>query len=131
MNILDILDKMVIDNILHESRSSVSRTCLIPEDPDRILVPDTQDVSSNSNKNLLTENIKLDLEKTNLEKSAKEDTNVNHDNILSEIKSFKKFQAKVENKLCLLDDTIIAGKEAKEITNDSSGFIVNVLKDRI
>ena len=56
---------------------------------------------------------------------------MNHDNILNEIKSFKKFQGAVDSKLCLLEDTIIAGKEAKEITNDSSGFIVNVLKDRI
>ena len=124
-----ILDKMVIDNILHESGSGVSRKYLIPEDPGKILVPDTQDISSNSNNNLLTENIIL--EETNLEQSTQEDTNVNHDNILNEIKSFKKFQAEVEGKLCLLEDTIIAGKEAKEITNDSSGFIANVLKDRI
>ena len=128
-NLQHILDKMVIDNILHESGSGVSRTYLIPEDPDKILVPDTQDISSNSNNNFLTENIIL--EETNLEQSTQEDTNVNHDNILNEIKSFKKFQADVESKLCLLEDTIIAGKEAKEITNDSSGFIINVLKDRI
>ena len=56
---------------------------------------------------------------------------MNHDDILNKIKNFKIFQAEVEIKLCLLEDTIIAGKEAKEITNDSSGFIVNVLKDRI
>ena len=120
---------MVIDNISHESGSGVSRTYLIPKDPDKNLVPDTQDISSNSNNNLLTENIIL--EETNLEQSTQEDTNVNHDNILNQIKSFKKFQAEVESKLCLLEDTIIAGKEAKEITNDSSEFIVNVLKDRI
>ena len=107
---------MVIDNILHESGSGVSRTYLIPEDPDKILVPDTQDTSSNSNNSLLTENIIL--EETNLQLSTQEDTNVNHDNILNEIKGFKKFQAEVESKLCLLEDTIIAGKEAKEITND-------------
>ena len=124
-----ILDKMVIDNILHERGSGVSRTYLIPEDPDKILVPDTQGISNNSNNNLLTENIIL--EETNLEQSIQEDTNVNHDNILNEIRSFKKFQAKIESKLCLLDDTIMAGKEAKEITNDLSGLIVNVLKDRI
>ena len=56
---------------------------------------------------------------------------MNHDDVLNKIKSFKIFQAEVEIKLCLLEDTIIAGKEAKEITNDSSGFIVNVLKGRI
>ena len=127
-----ILDKMVIDNVLHEPssiQSGVSRTYLIPEDPDKILVPDTQGISSNLNNSLLTENIIL--EETNLEQSIQEDTNVNHDNILNEIRSFKKFQAEVESKLCLLEDTIIAGKEAKEITNDSSGLIINVLKDRI
>ena len=78
---------------------------------------------------MLTENIIL--EETNLEQSIREDTKLNHDNILNEIKSFKKIQVDVESKLCLLEDTIIAGKEAKEIINDSSGFIVNVLKDRI
>ena len=124
-----ILDKMVIDNILHERGSGVSRTYLIPEDPDKILVPDTQGISNNSNNNLLTENIIL--EETNLEQSIQEDTNVNHDNILNKIRSFKKFLAEVDSKLCLLEDTIIAGKEAKEITNASSGLIVNVLKDRI
>ena len=55
---------MVIGNILHEGASGVSRTYLIPEDPDKILVPDTQDILSNSINNLLTENI---LEETNLE----------------------------------------------------------------
>ena len=101
-----ILDKIVIDNILHESGSGVSRTYLIPEHPDKILVPDMQDISSNSNNNLLTENIIL--EETNLEQSTQEDTNVNNDNILNEIKSFKKFQVEVKSKLCLLEDKIIA-----------------------
>ena len=108
-----ILDKIVIDNILHESGSGVSRPYLIPEDPDKILAPDTQGISSNSSNNLLTENIILD--ETNLEQSIQEDTNVNHDNILNEIRSFKKFQAEVERKICLLEDTVIAGKEAKKL----------------
>ena len=125
-----ILDKMVIDNKLHENESSVSRTYLIPKDRDKILVPNTQDISSNSNNNLLTKNIIL--EETNLEQSTQEGKNVNHDNILNEIKSFNRFQAEVNSKLRLLEDTINAGKEtSKEITNDLSGFIVNVLKDRI
>ena len=38
---------------------------------------------------------------------------------------------KVESNLCLLEDTITAGKEAKEITNGSSGFIVNILKENL
>ena len=71
---------MVIGNILHESASGVSRTYLILEDPDKILVPDTQDILSNSINNLLTENI---LEETKLEQSTQEDTHVNHENILS------------------------------------------------
>ena len=78
---------MVTDNILHESGSGVSRTYLIPEDPDKVLVPDT---SSNSNNELLTENIIL--EETNLEQSTQENTNVNHDNKLNEIESFKNLQ---------------------------------------
>ena len=56
---------MVIDNILHGSASGVSRTYLIPGNPDKVLVLDTQDISSNSNNNLLTENIIL--EETNME----------------------------------------------------------------
>ena len=44
--------------------------------------------SISSNNNLLTGNIIL--EETNLEQSIQEDTNVNHDNILNEIRSFKK-----------------------------------------
>ena len=40
----------------------------------------------------------------------------------------KKFQKEVESKLCLLEDIIIAGKEAKEITNDSLGLVVNVFE---
>ena len=55
-----ILDKMVIDNILHERGSGASRTYLIPEDPDKVLVPDRHDISSNSNNNLLTESIMLE-----------------------------------------------------------------------
>ena len=35
-----LLDKMVIDNILQESRKGVSRTYLIPEDPEKALTPD-------------------------------------------------------------------------------------------
>ena len=70
-------------------------------------------------------------EETNLEQSTQEDKNVKHDNILNEIKRFKKFQAEVKSKFYLLEETIIARKEAKEITNDSLGFIVNILKDRI
>ena len=81
-----ILDKMVIDNILNESGNGVSRTYLIPEFPDKVAVPDTQDISSKSNKNLLTKNIIL--EETNLEQPTQEDTNVNQDNILKKIKSF-------------------------------------------
>ena len=122
-----ILDKMVIDNIFYES--GVSTTYLIPEDPDKTFAPDTQGISSKSNNNLLTENIIL--EETNLERSTQEDTNLNHDNMLNEIKSFKKFWAQVESKLFFLKDTTTAGKKAKEITNDPSGFIVNVLKDII
>ena len=39
-----ILDKMVIDYILYESWNGVSRTYLIPENPDKILVPDTRNI---------------------------------------------------------------------------------------
>ena len=91
---------MVIGNILHESGSGISSTYLILEDPDKILLPDTQGNSSNSNNILLSENIIL--EETNLEQSIQEDMNVNHDDVLNEMRSFKKLEAEVESKLCLL-----------------------------
>ena len=94
------MDKIVIGNILHESGSGISSTYLILEDPDKILFPDTQGNSSNSNNILLSENIIL--EETNLEQSIQEDMNVNHDDVLNEMRSFKKLQAEVESKLCLL-----------------------------
>ena len=53
---------------------------MIPDDPDKVIVPDKQDISSNSNKSLLTEDIVL--EETNLVQSKQEETNVNHDNTL-------------------------------------------------
>ena len=59
---------------------------------------------------------------------------MNHDNILNEVKSFKKFQAEVKSKLELIYWKMkiqLLLEEAKEITNVSSGFIVSVLKDRI
>ena len=93
---------MVSENILHESGSGVSRIYLIPEDLDKILLPDTQYILSNSNNRLLTERIIL--EETNLEQSTQEGTNRNHDNILNEIKTFKKCQAEVASKLLLLQE---------------------------
>ena len=83
---------MVIGNILHESGSGISSTYLILEDPDKILLPDTQGNSSNSNNILLSENIIL--EETNLEQSIQEDMNVNHDDVLNEMRSFKNFRRK-------------------------------------
>ena len=81
-----ILGKMVIDNIWHESGSGASRTYMILENTDKIIVLDTQDISSNSNNSLLTQNIIL--EETNLEQSTQDDMNVYYYNILNEIKSF-------------------------------------------
>ena len=84
---------------------------VVYQDPDKILVLDAQGISNNSNNNLLTENIIM--EGTNLVQSIQEDTNINDDNILNEIRSFKKFQVKVESKLCLLEDTLTARKKGQ------------------
>ena len=54
------------------------------------------------------------LEETNLDQSAQEDKKVNHDNIL--------------NSVCW---RIQLFQESKEIANDPSRFIANVLKDKI
>ena len=75
--------KKVNYDISHKSGSGVSRTHLIPEDPEKVLVLDTQEISRKWNNLLLTQNIIL--EETNLEQYAQKDTNVNHDNILYNI----------------------------------------------
>ena len=99
-----ILDKMVIDNILHKSGSGVSRTYLIAEDPDKILVLDTQGISSNSNNNLLTQNIIL--EETNLEQSKDAVTEYLTKQLLSP--NSKKSQMK--NDKCNLNETFNGDK---------------------
>ena len=91
---------MIIDNILKECGSDVSRTYQILQDSDKGFAHDAQDISSNSNNNLLAENM-----------------------VLEETNFLKKIQVDVESKLCLLDDAIVAGKQAsKEIANDSLEF---------
>ena len=95
---------MVIDNILHKSGSGVSRTYLIAEDPDKILVLDTQGISSNSNNNLLTQNIIL--EETNLEQSKDAVTEYLTKQLLSP--NSKKSQMK--NDKCNLKETFNGDK---------------------
>ena len=129
--LLEILDTMVKDGILHENGMNKSKTYMIPENADSVFVPDTQDGSNASD-----ENPEIILEETNLEeKSRQEDiSSTQSDKILNDIKNFKKFQADVENKLSLLEDAIISGKYSfKEDTskNNTSCFAINILKDRI
>ena len=106
--------------ILHETESGESITYLIVEDPDSVFVPDTQDIFNISNSNLFNGDQEITLEEANLEheKSTQEDISLtSSDNILNEIKSFEKFLADVEYKLCLLEDAIISDKVAtKEIS---------------
>ena len=91
---------MIIDNILKECGSGVSRTYQILQDSDKVFAHDAQDISSNSNNNLLAENM-----------------------VLEETNFLKKIQVDVESILCLLDDAIVAGKQtSKEIANDSLEF---------
>ena len=124
------------DDRLLESGSDKSITYLIVEDLGSVFVPDTQDIFTTPNSNLFNGNQELSLEGTNLErvKSTQENTNLaTSDNILNEIKNFKKFQAYVESKLGLLEDAIISGNmTSTEISNENiSRFIVDILKDRI
>ena len=128
--LLEILDTVVQDGILHENGMDKSKTYMIPENADSVFVPDTQDASNTSD-----ENLQITLEETNLEeKSRQEDiSSTQSDKILNEIKNFKKFQADVENKLSLLEDAIISGKYYfREDTSDNntSCFAINILKDR-
>ena len=129
--LLEILDTMLKDGILHENGMDKSKTYMILENADSVFVPDTQDASNTSD-----ENPEIILEETNLEeKSRQEDiSSTQSDKILNEIKNFKKFQADVENKLSLLEDAIISGKcSFKKDTSDNntSCFAINILKDRI
>ena len=126
--LLEILETMVKDGILHENGMDKSKTYMMPENADSVFVPDTQDVSNTSD-----ENPEIILKETNLEeKSRQEDiSSIQSDKILNEIKNFKKFQADVQNKLSLLEDAIISGKYSfKEDTSDKNTSI-NILKDRI
>ena len=130
--LLEILDTMVKDGILHETGMDKSKTYMIPENADSVFVPDTQDASNTSD-----ENPEIILEETNWEeKSRQEDiSSTQSDKILNEIKNFKKFQADAENKLSLLEDAIISRKYSfKEDTSDNNTSCfaaINTLKDRI
>ena len=129
--LLEILDTMVKDGILHENGMDKSKTYMIPENANSVFVPDTQDAS-----NISDENPEIILEETNLEENSRQEdiSSTQSDKILNEIKNFKKFQADVENKLSLLEDAIISGKYSfKEDTSDNntSCFAINILKDRI
>ena len=65
---------MIIDNILKECGSDVSRTYQILQDSDKGFAHDAQDISSNSNNNLLAENMVL--EETNFLKKIQVDHRV-------------------------------------------------------
>ena len=81
------------DDILLEIGSGESITYLIVEDSGSVFVPDTKDIYTIPNSNLLHGIQELNLEETNLEhvKSTQENMNLcTSDNILNEVKSFKK-----------------------------------------
>ena len=120
------------DDILHESRSGELIAYLILENPDSVFVPDTQVSSTITESNLFNRNREMIFAK-NLYcvKSTREDINLaTSDNILNEIENFKKFQADVDSKLCLFEDSIGSGiMVSKEKLNDNtSGVIFNTLK---
>ena len=123
------------DDILHESRSGELITYLILETPDSVFVPDTQVSSTITESNLFNRNREMIFAK-NLYcvKSTQEDINLaTSDNILNEIENFKKFQADVDSKLCLFEDSNSSGiMVSKEKLNDNtSGVIFNTLKATI
>ena len=122
-----ILDGMITSNLLVENGKGASRSFLIPEE---VIVPDTQEIPNSPNNNISAENMILD--ETNLEPPNQESADNIYENILIEIKNFKKFQDDIEKKFCSLEDAIIASKNAsRESMDNSPGFVVNVLKDRI
>ena len=121
------LDGMITSNLLVENGKGASRSFLIPEE---VIVPNTQEIPNSPNNNISAENMILD--ETNLEPPNQESEDNIYENILIEIKNFKKFQDDIEKKFCSLEDAIIASKNAsRESMDNSPGFVVNVLKDRI
>ena len=122
-----ILDGMITSNLLVENGKGASRSFLIPEE---VIVPDTQEIPNSPNNNISTENMKMN--ETILEPPNQESADNIYENILIEIKNFKKFQDDVEKKFCSLEDAIIESKDAsRESMDNSSGLVVNILKDRI
>ena len=122
-----ILDGMITSNLLVENGKGASRSFLIPEE---VIVPDTQEIPNSPNNNISAENMILD--ETNLEPPNQESADNIYENILIEIKNFKKFQDDVEKKFCSLEDAIIESKDAsRESMDNSPGLVVNILKDRI
>ena len=118
---------MITSNLLVENGKGASRSFLIPEE---VIVPNTQEIPNSPNNNISAENMILD--ETNLEPLNQESADNIYENILIEIKNFKKFQDDIEKKFCSLEDAIIASKNAsRESMDNSPGFVVNVLKDRI
>ena len=72
------------------------------------------------------------LDETILEPPNQESAENIYENILIDIKNFKKFQDDVEKKICSLEDAIIESKDAsRESMDNSPGLVVNILKDRI
>ena len=121
------LDGMITSNLLVENGKGASRSLLIPEE---VIVPNTQEIQNGPNNNISDENMILG--ETNLEPPNQEIADNIYENILIEIKNFKKFQDDIEKKFCLLEDAIIASKNAsRESMDNSPRFVVNVLKDKI
>ena len=81
--LLEILDTMVKDGILHVNGMDKLKTYMIPENADSVFASSTSD-----------ENPEIILEETNLEeKSRQEDiSSTQSDKILNEIKNFKSFR---------------------------------------
>ena len=114
---------MITGNLLVENGKGASRSFLIPEE---VIVPNTQEIPNSPNNNISAENMILD--ETNLEPPNQECADNIYENILIEIKNFKKFQDDIEKKFCSLEDAIIASKNvSRESMDNSPGFVVNVL----
>ena len=121
-----ILDGMITSNLLVENGKGASRSFLIPEEA---IVPDTQEIPNSPNNNISAENMILD--ETILEPPNQESADNIYENILIEIKNFKKFQDDVEKKFCSLEDAIERKDASRERMDNSPGLVVNILKHRI
>ena len=118
-----------------EERGIGSKSYFIPSLPDNVLAPQTRIMDEDEPNFSEMENRIIDETNTTVE-NTQEDENL--DGLLRDMKSFKEFRDSVESRLHRMEDAVIANSNTQKAsllsdngTEASSGFVVNLLKERI